>query len=116
MLENHSILKEVLRLEDARDENDAFTIHLICRNSIQTNVTPPNPTVSTVKTSTESNLRRRNVEQSSISPPLPATATFQSKFIQFYMISFMFFIFFCPSNPPLPLSITHLKVISFFLT
>jgi hypothetical protein len=36
MLENHSVLKEVLRLDDARDENDAFTIHLICRNSIHT--------------------------------------------------------------------------------
>ena len=31
LLQDSSILEEVLRLTDARDENDAFTIHLVCR-------------------------------------------------------------------------------------
>lgn len=82
MLENHSVLKEVLRLDDARDENDAFTIHLICRNFIHTAPTYQIPP-STVKTSaSENDLRRRNnVEQPSSSAsnpqnPLPTnTAT-----------------------------------------
>lgn len=38
LLEDDTILKDVLRLEDARDENDAFTIHLVCRIT-----TPPPP-------------------------------------------------------------------------
>ena len=72
MLENHSILKEVLRLDDARDENDAFTIHLICKNLIHTAPTYQTPP-STVKTSENDLRRRNNVEQSSTNPqPLPA--------------------------------------------
>jgi len=35
LLEDSSILQEVLRLDDARDENNAFTIHLVCRMSAQ---------------------------------------------------------------------------------
>ena len=31
LLQDSSILEDVLRLTDARDENDAFTIHLVCR-------------------------------------------------------------------------------------
>ena len=31
LLQDSSVLKDVLRLDDARDENDAFTIHLVCR-------------------------------------------------------------------------------------
>jgi len=85
MLENHSVLKEVLRLDDARDENDAFTIHLICKNLIHTAPTYQTPP-STVKASaSENDLRRRNnVEQPSSSAsnppnPLPTnTATSQS--------------------------------------
>lgn len=67
MLENNSVLREVLRLDDARDDNDAFTIHLICRNSgIQTNSSSPPNSVSAIKTGSpsseqnSSNLRRRN--------------------------------------------------------
>jgi len=77
MLENNSILREVLRLEDARDENDAFTIHLICRNSIHTPTSPPNSTIKTGQNSDQnSNLRRRNnVETSPInSSTLPSNA------------------------------------------
>ena len=84
MLENNSILREVLRLEDARDENDAFTIHLICRNSIHTPTSPPNSTIKTGQNSEQnSNLRRRNnVETSPInSSTLPSNAaTLHSKY------------------------------------
>ncbi len=52
MLENGSLLKDVLRLEDARDKNNAFTIHLVCRI-----MTAPSP-LSDFKPDTEG-LRRR---------------------------------------------------------
>ena len=56
----------------ARDENDAFTIHLICKNLIHTAPTYQTPP-STVKTSENDLRRRNNVEQSSTNPqPLPA--------------------------------------------
>jgi len=79
MLENNSVLREVLRLEDARDENDAFTIHLICRNSIQTPKSPaaPNSAIKTGQNSDQnSNLRRRNNVETSPnnSSALPSTA------------------------------------------
>ena len=55
LLEDNSILKDVLRMEDARDENDAFTIHLVCRITTP----PPQPNLS----QKDSVLRKRtNVE------------------------------------------------------
>lgn len=38
LLENQSVLRQVLRLSDAKDANDAFTIHLVCRMA-----SPPPP-------------------------------------------------------------------------
>ena len=63
LLENETILKNVLRLTDARDENNAFTVHLVCRIT-----TPPPPstmmTTSNVKDSASeaaSHFRQRPV-------------------------------------------------------
>ena len=58
LLEDAAILKDVLRLSDARDENDAFTVHLVCR------MTTPPPTMAASRSkeavaSEESVLRRR---------------------------------------------------------
>jgi len=56
LLQDSSILEEVLRLSDARDENDAFTIHLVCRIT---------------KAKAKSEVRQRLVEQTK--PESPST-------------------------------------------
>ncbi len=56
LLENASILKQVLRLEDARDENDAFTIHLVCR------ITNTNHSTSSESLQSSNELRKRNIQ------------------------------------------------------
>lgn len=71
LLEDHSILQDVLRLSDARDVNDAFTIHLVCRGQSQrpTVPSPPPPTSSPQgQGPSETHLRRRNPVQVETSP------------------------------------------------
>jgi len=60
LLQDSSILEEVLRLTDARDENDAFTIHLVCR------FTKPKP---------KSEVRKRvNISEPRVSEVQPPSA------------------------------------------
>lgn len=75
LLEDGSVLQDVLRLEDARDVNDAFTIHLVCRGSIPKvhvqpasglHHQPPEP----ISMPTETTLRRRtNILETSTPDP-----------------------------------------------
>jgi len=55
LLEDDAILKNVLRLDDARDENDAFTVHLVCRMT-----SPPPVVVASTSTSKESSVNNSN--------------------------------------------------------
>ena len=80
LLEDDAILKNVLRLDDARDENDAFTVHLVCRMTSPPPVVVANSTPTTSKESSNSNgssseanhLRQRNTvnSQNNITNPV----------------------------------------------
>lgn len=61
LLQDESILKDVLRLTDARDENNAFSVHLVCRTT-----TPPPSNTSSKEGIAESVIRRRPVNNSSL--------------------------------------------------
>jgi len=61
LLEDDAILKNVLRLDDARDENDAFTIHLVCRMT-----SPPPPVVVANSNSKESSNINNSNETSNV--------------------------------------------------
>lgn len=85
LLENTAILKDVLRLDDARDVNDAFTVHLVCR------ITTPPPQIPSSKSSimtnssnttstspSENHLRRRpvgNNNENNSPNQIPASST-----------------------------------------
>ena len=85
LLENTAILNDVLRLDDARDVNDAFTVHLVCR------ITTPPPQVPSSKSSnmvnssnttstspSENHLRRRpvgNNNENNSTNQIPASST-----------------------------------------
>ena len=84
-MENTAILKDVLRLDDARDVNDAFTVHLVCR------ITTPPPQIPSSKSSnmtnssntsstspSENHLRRRPVgtnNENNSTNQIPASST-----------------------------------------
>ena len=61
LLEDDAILKNVLRLDDARDENDAFTVHLVCRMT-----SPPPPVVVGNSISKESSNINNSNETSNV--------------------------------------------------
>lgn len=67
LMENGAILKEVLRLSDARDVNDAFTVHLVCRitspppSQVSTNLKASQNTNS--QSSNESNLNENHLRR-----------------------------------------------------